>query len=371
MSRRDERLWRFLDGRASREDIAALEDEARKDGSLRTEVEQGQAIVEGLEELPYDAPPVDLVGLAERRLASSPARVAPRARWPWAVGLAAALAVLLAVVSLRTPAADPPPVLELVVLGVQGEAWVTGTAGKQALKGGERLAVGARVETGVDARASFGADGVLSVSLDDATAVDLLLVGSTETRLHAVRGVVRARAQTGEVQLVLGASGATARTRHGELGALVAETHAAVASQAGEVIVSQSAVETKLASGQQVVSQGGQLGAPSAVSAALALEVAPLEPLAPGTQRIRLVGQTSPGAAVTIDGVPVAADASGRFIHEMDVPGLTHVVVHTRDALQRRRELQVALSRRRDRPAPREPATPLETDWEWEKPKKG
>jgi hypothetical protein len=245
--------------------------------------------------------------------------------------------------------AEKRPV-QAMVLSVRGEVERgTASGGWSAVQPGQKVQVDELLRTGAHGATDLAIDDRSRVSLAESSEVSIRELTDTVHRFRLTRGrmaadynpagerMLRVESETGD---------AVAETRSARFSVLSSGSGIAVATAAGGVDLSARRRTVRVAAGQQsFAAQGGPPLAPVPVPTAVLLKVG--NSLADESETLcaEIEGTASAGDEVTVDGVPIAIEAGGRFHHQVArVPGKRGVRVDIRDPSGREKTRTVPCS---------------------------
>jgi hypothetical protein len=212
---------------------------------------------------------------------------------------------------------------------------------------GDVLGLSDGLRTGVESSATLELGAGTRVEVTQETEFTLAQLSATVSGLRLEEGRIAARVERqAESELRIEAAGgdAVAETRDGEFTALSSgHGDLSVAATEGRVRLSARGRSVEVAAGQQsVAAADAPPSEPRAIPPSLFLKVN--QPGKLRKREVRLAGTTAPGAIVTVNGVPVRVDASGRFEAEVSLrEGKNRVVFRAVDPIGREEKQRVPL----------------------------
>lgn len=363
-------LARYLDGGATPREIEALERAARRDAGVRRAIDQGEALIAALEQLPVIEPPRDLVAAAERELI---VRGSTRGWRPWLL-VPAALAVGLAAAVIGWPWAGESTPQEkawpaprwMVATAVSGEVWVESAGARRAAFVGDVFQANSRIETAAGAEVSLALGRGVEVNVKEESRIGVIAVDPEFAALIIEHGLLAASAD-GRSPLEIRLRGAlhTIRLELGVARVLHAQNGTTTLACAQGVV---NVGKSRVRAGFLLDLRPDHLGEPRPIPTRLELAMDPVAPVPEGALAVSLSGRTDIGAELRINGEQVAVGPDGHFSHAFSLAtGSRQIIATARDVIGRRQELHLALQSAQKRsPAP--PAVPIEVDWEWADP---
>jgi hypothetical protein len=233
---------------------------------------------------------------------------------------------------------------EARIVSVKGEVQRGATAGAWTpVREGDTLRQHDRIRTGAGGAAELSVDDKSSVVVSESTEVGVEEISRAMHRFRLVRGRVTADyAPDGRRALrIEGTAGQTAvAEREARFSVLATEETFTLATERGKVNLASAGAVVTVGAGRQASATGDRPPvAPTPIPAEVLL-LATGKAGPSGCSEIR--GQAPPGAQVTVAGIPVEVDATGRFHVKLagDVPQ-RNVAVWIRDALGRVEEKQI------------------------------
>jgi hypothetical protein len=256
------------------------------------------------------------------------------------VVLAAAVAVVLSTLGVsywaffirpehKTEEAKPAAPETLVVTAQSGHVEIAGPDGNwRPAQPGTPLSTHDRIRTDDDGEAQLRAGDGSTVKLLPATEARVDELRRELKRVHLGAGMVEAEVPDSSdrtFELSLDDNGGVARTRGGSFTATsIGAGTAAVASRRGEVVLSARGREVVLRTGQWArIKPGEAPESPQPLPSSLFLKVAWPEK-ALRSHKVDIVGETTPGARVSVEGKWVQVGADGRYQRSVSLPDGAH-----------------------------------------------
>jgi hypothetical protein len=284
---------------------------------------------------------------------------APARRWRSALGVAAILAALAALVGggwvglqrwvgtgevARTVVEAPAVADRITVVTVSGTLERLRDGTWHLLTPGERLHPDDTLRTGDGSRATIGIGERSRVTVSDATQLTVREITAAAQRLRLTRGRISVDHQPDGSRVLVVESergDAIARAGNARFSVLANGSSLAIATETGVVRLQAGGKSVEVGPGQQSVSvQGDAPTAPAPIPVALLLEIGRSAAIAAGC---RIEGTVPAGAEVRVDGKGVTPQADGRFSVVLPARGgAAHATVLTRDASGRLVERRVA-----------------------------
>lgn len=242
--------------------------------------------------------------------------------------------------------APPAPARVATIAGAverrpPGGDWVTVTVG-------DSLSPADGFRTGVESTAVLAIGSSMRVEVTPETEFTVSSLTDTVSGLRLAGGRIAARVEKrgrSELRIEVADGDAVAETEAGEFTALTSgRGDLSVAASAGQVRLSARGSTVKVEAGQQSVAGASEPPSPPrAIPSSLFLKVKrPGEKLR--RRDVRLAGTTSPGAIVTVNGVTVPVDSSGRFEADIELAeGRNRVVFRAVDPSGREEKQRVPL----------------------------
>ncbi len=255
---------------------------------------------------------------------------------------------------------------EAVILSLSGTVERAGEDGAwQPAAAGDHLRAEDAVRTGAGARAELQVGARARLTVADNAELKVREVSRAVHRFKLFRGRVGVDYQPdGERVLRIEGEGtdAVAQTQNARFSVLASGASLAVATERGSVDLRAKDTTVTVGEGSSSVALAGEApSAPAPLSAELLLKVARAAGATPVDACAIVEGSASAGSEVQVDGEPVQVDRLGRFRREVARrPGVSSVLVVTRDATGRQREEQIACAPVKKRAAPIEN---VEIDW--------
>jgi hypothetical protein len=244
--------------------------------------------------------------------------------------------------------ADARPT-QLTVRSVEGHVERRGADGEQWLPLAPNASVSEAdsVRTDEGARAVLASDEGLEIQLAEQSELAMLKLKGDQTKVVVERGRLSAALGKGASKLSVGArdSDAWVEAKQGAFNVLRdGQGQLAVAVTEGDVAVTAQQTSVKVGAGEQSIVQRNQPPAkPTRIPTSLFLKVARAGPSRVNQRTTEVQGTTSPGAAVFVNGAPIATDASGAFAAKVPLrEGRNQLHVSVRDALGRSTQEQLA-----------------------------
>jgi FecR protein/Glucodextranase, domain B len=217
----------------------------------------------------------------------------------------------------------------------------------EAVREGDVLALSDGLRTGVESSAALELGAGTRVDVTQETEFTLSQLTATVSGLRLEEGRIAARVErqaASELRIEAAGGDAVAETEEGEFTALSSgQGDLSVAATEGRVRLSARGRSVDVSAGQQsVAAADSPPSEPRAIPSSLFLKVN--QPGKLRKREVKLAGTTAPGAIVTVNGVPVRVDGSGRF--EADVSlreGKNRVVFRAVDPIGREEKQRVPL----------------------------
>jgi Glucodextranase, domain B/FecR protein len=253
------------------------------------------------------------------------------------------------------PAVTPPPVADAAPSSPARVASASGSVERRPAGGdwvpaqeGDRLAPSDGFRTGAESAAVLEIGAGTRVEVTEETGFTVSHLTDTVSGLRLEGGRIAARVEKGtgsELRVEVADGDAVAETDEGEFTALSSgHGDLSVAATEGKVRLSARGKSVEVAAGQQSSAAADEAPSePRAIPSSLFLKVN-----RPGDRlrkrEVRLAGATSPGAVVTVNGVPVRVDPSGRFEAEVALrEGRNRVLFRAVDPVGREQKQRVPL----------------------------
>jgi len=214
------------------------------------------------------------------------------------------------------------------------------------LRPGDEIGTKDQIRTAEGATASIDLGDAVTVDVAESTVLNVAELSSTLSRVRLDDGRIVSKVRGSKdyrFRVQVKGSDAVAETASGKF-AVVRRGGGAVtvAAQEGAVNVKAQQQDVRVEAGEQsIVNPGSAPSPPSKIPTSLLLKLGK-PPSRLRTRETDIVGQTSPGAVVSINGVPMTVGADGNFTRKVALrEGANDIVVVVEDALGRRKEAEL------------------------------
>jgi hypothetical protein len=214
------------------------------------------------------------------------------------------------------------------------------------LRPGDEISAKDQIRTADGATASIDLGELVTVDVAESTVLNVAELSSTLSRVRLDDGRIVSKVHGSKgyrFRVQVKGSDAIAETGRGKF-AVVRRGGGAVtvAAQEGAVNVKAQQQDVRVEAGEQsVVNPGSAPSPPSKIPTSLLLKLG-RPPSRLRKRETEIVGQTAPGAVVSINGVPMTVGSDGNFTRKVALrEGANDIVVVVEDAIGRRKEAEL------------------------------